>query len=179
MPEKVLDKKIAMIIAFRDFKDEEYLIPKEVLENAGVETITASDGSGTAIGAGGGEASVDILIEDLNIEDFDAIVFIGGPGALSHLDNEKSYEIAKEAIKKDKILGAICISPTILAKAGVLQGKKATVWSSPLDRSPVKTLENNGALYEDKKVVVDGKIVTANGPAAAQEFGEKLVDLLK
>ena len=178
MPEEKLDKKTVFIIAFRDFKDEEYLIPKQVLENADIEVITVSDKPGTATGVGGNEANVDLTIENLNIDNFDGIIFIGGPGALTHLDNEKSYEIAQKAVEKGKILGAICISPVILAKSGVLQDKKATVWSNALDKSAIKTLEQNEALYQDEKVVIDGKIITANGPAAAQEFGNKLVKLL-
>jgi protease I len=86
--------------------------------------------------------------------------------------------LAKETIEKDKILAAICISPVILANAGVLKGKKATVWSSPLDKNPIRILKNGGAIYKDALVVVDGKIVTANGPEAAKEFGEALVSLL-
>jgi protease I len=66
----------------------------------------------------------------------------------------------------------------ILAKAGVLKEKRATVWSSPLDRGPVRILKENGAIYEDKDVVQDGKIITANGPGAAEEFGQKLVEIL-
>jgi len=180
MPEKVLEnKKVALIVAFRDFQGAEYLPIKEVLEKEGVEIVVASDSLGTAIGMGGNEVEVNILLEDLKPEEFDAIIFIGGSGVPSHLDNERSYRIAKETIEKGKILGAICFSPTILAKAGVLQGKRATVWSSSLNRSPIKTLEENGAIYEDKNVVVEGKIITGNGPGAAQEFGEKLVELLK
>lgn len=171
-------KKAALIIAFRNFRDEEYFVPKRVLEQARIEVSTASDSLGTAIGSLGGDTNVDILINKLTVDDFDAILFVGGSGALEHLDNEKSYQIAKETVKKNKILGAICVSPVILAKAGILQDKKATVWSSPLDKSSVKTLENQGAIYEAKSVVVDGKIITANGPAAAQEFGEKIAELL-
>jgi protease I len=58
-----------------------------------------------------------------------------------------------------------------LAKAGVLKGKKATVWSSPMDKSPIKILTQNGAIFENLDVVVDGNIITANGPQAAEEFG--------
>ena len=178
MPEEIVtNKKVALIVAFRDFRDEEYFLPKEILEDAKTEVLTISDDSGVAVGIGGGEAKVDVLIGGLKVEDFDAIVFIGGPGALSHLDGEESYRIAKETIEAGKILGAICISPAILAKADVLRGKRATVWSSSLDKSAVRVLEENGAIYEDKDVVVDGKIVTANGPEAAREFGEKLVEL--
>jgi protease I len=178
MPEALKGKKIAMIIAFRDFRDAEYFIPKEIFEKAGAKITTVSTKLGTAIGADGGDTEVDLLLENLNPVDFDAIVFIGGPGCLEHLDNENSYKVARETVEQNKVLGSICVSPVILAKAGVLKGKKATVWSSSMDRGPVKILKENGAIYEDKDVVQDGKIITGNGPEAAQEFAEKLVEVL-
>jgi protease I len=178
MPKNLEGKKVAMIIAFRDFRDAEYFLPKEILEKAGAKITTVSTKMGTAIGADGGDTNVDLLVENLNPADFDAIVFIGGPGCLEYLDNENSYKVVRETIIQNKILGSICISPVILAKAGVLSGKRATVWSSPLDRGPVKILKENGAIYEDKDVVQDGKIITANGPDAAEEFGQKLVEIL-
>jgi len=169
-------KKVAMIVAFRNFRDAEYFVPKEILEKAGAKITTASTKIGTAIGADGGDTEVDLLLPNLNVADFDAVVFIGGPGCLEYLDNENSYKVARETITQNKILGSICISPVILAKAGVLKEKRATVWSSPLDRGPVKILKENGAIYEDRDVVQDGKIITANGPDAAEEFGKKLVE---
>jgi len=171
-------KKIAIITAFRDFRDEEYFVPKEVLEMAGVEVKTFSTKTGKAIGADGGEAEVDFLIKDLDPVDFNAVVFLGGRGCLKEQDNEESYRIAKETVSQNKILASICISPVILAKAGVLEGKKATVWSSPMDRGPVKILQDNGVIYQDEAVVVDGKIITGSGPAAAREFGMKIVEAL-
>jgi protease I len=170
--------KIVIVIAFKDFRDEEYFVPKEVLGKAGAEIKTASTEKGKAIGADGGEVEVNLLVKDINPADFDAVVFIGGPGCLKYLDNESSYKIAKETISQGKVLAAICISPVILAKAGVLKGKKATVWSSSMDKSPIKTLEDNGAIFEDKPVVVDGKIITGVGPSAAREFGMKIVEVL-
>jgi len=189
-------KKIAMIIAFRDFRDEEYFVPKDILEGAGVEIKTVSTQEGTAIGADGGEVEIDLLISEINIAEFadlqsksshnsiqsissfNGIVFIGGPGALKYLDNEDSYKLARDTIAQDKVLAAICISPVILAKAGVLEGKKATVWSSPMDKEPIRTLKDYGAVYQDMPVVVDGKVITGNGPAAAKRFAEAIVMLL-
>ena len=170
--------KVLFIISFRDFRDEEYFTPKEILENAGAEVKTASNRIGTAIGADGGEAEIDFLVSEINPADFDAVVFVGGPGCLSSLDNENSYKLIKEAVAKNKVLAAICIAPVILAKAGVLRGKKATVWTNPMDKSAVKILEDSGAIYEDKSVVVEGKIITASGPAAAKEFGQAIVKVL-
>jgi len=172
-------KKVIFIIAFRDFKDEEYFQTREILEKNNIEVKTASTERGLAIGAEGGEAEIDFLVSEINPSDYDAVIFIGGPGALKYLDNDVSYKIAQKTITTGKILAAICVSPVILAKAGVLKDKKATVWSSPLDRNPVKILKQNGATYENKPVVLDGKILTANGPSAVAEFGEKLVEMLK
>lgn len=173
------NKKAIFIIAFDGFRDEEYFKTQEVLFKNDIITKVASVKKGEAHGADGGVVNVDFTLEELKVDDYDAVVFIGGPGALEDLDNENSYRIAREAVEKNKLLAAICISPTILAKAGVLNGKRATVWASALDRQPIKILEENGADYVDEKVVQDGRIITANGPAAAQQFGEKIVEALK
>lgn len=172
-------KKAVFIIAFEDFRDQEYFVPKEILERGGIEVKTASTKRGLAIGADGGEVEVDLSLDELEISDFDAIIFIGGPGCLEELDNESSYKLAKEAVLQSKMLAAICISPLILAKAGVLKGKLATVWTSTLDRSPVKVLKEYGAEFIDEAVVRDGNIITANGPAAAEEFGKKILENLR
>ena len=173
------EKKIALIIAFRDFNDEEYLIPKEIFELAGFQTVTASNKSGQAIGVYGQEADIDILMEDLKVRDFDAIVFIGGSGASRYFDDPNAHRIALEAALEDKILGAICIAPCILAKAGVLKNKRVTVWSSNMDKSFIEILKKEGAAYENKPVVADGKIVTAAGPAWARDFAMIIIDKLK
>jgi len=170
--------KVVMVTAFKDFRDEEYFAPKEVLEGAGIEVKTASNQKGLARGADGGETEVDLLVSEINPAEIDAVVFVGGPGCLDNLDNEDSYRIIKETVAQGKILASICISPVILAKAGVLQRKKATVWSSPMDKGPVKILEENGADYQEEPVVVDGKIITGNGPSAAKDFGEAIKKLL-
>ncbi len=178
VPKAIEEQSIVMIIAFKDFRDEEYFVPRQIFRAAGAVVKTASTEKGTAIGADGGEVNVDLLVSEINPAEFDAVVFIGGPGALNYLDNEDSYKIARETIAQGKVLGAICISPAILAKAGVLEGKKATVWSSSMDKSAVKILEDNGAVYQPESVVADGKIITADGPAAADPFGMKIVEAL-
>lgn len=170
-------KKAVMVIAFRDFRDPEYFIPKEILEKAGIEVKTASNKMGTAIGAEGGDTKVDLLVSEIDVNNFDAIIFVGGPGCLDALDNEDSYKVAKEAIENNKVLAAICISPVILAKAGVLKGKNATCWTD-FTKSQARILEKEGAIFVERDVVVDEKIVTANGPEAAEEFAKAIVEVL-
>jgi len=171
-------KSVVIVIAFKNFRDEEYFVPRQIFYVAGADVKTASTQKGLASGAEGGQAQIDLLMNEINPADFDAVVFIGGPGALEYLDNENSYKLIKDTVSEGKLLAGICIAPTILAKAGVLNGKKATVWISPLDKSAVKILEDNGAIYEEKFVVADEKIVTASGPEAAEEFAMKVVEVL-
>ena len=173
------NRKIAMIIAYRNFRDEEYEVPHKIFEELSADVKTFSDELGVAQGVDGMEVTVDSRLIDLDIYEFDAIVFIGGPGALEHLDISESYQIAKDAIKQNKILAAICIAPGILAKAGVLRGKRATVWTSSLNKDAQRVLEQNGAIYQSDSVVVDGKIITADGPNSVEEFANKIVDALK
>lgn len=174
--EKSLENgKVAMLIAYRDFQDEEYFISKNVFEQFGVKVFTVSEEADIAIGVQGGEAKIDIAMNDFDVSDFTAIVFIGGGGAIKYLNNDKGYEIARKAIEQDKILAAICISPIILAQAGVLQGKNATVWSSQMEKEPIRILERNGVQYKDEQVVVDNKIITGNGPLAAEQFAKAIV----
>lgn len=168
-------KKLALIIAFREFRDEEYFVPKEIFKKEGITVITVSNCKGKAIGKMGGEADVDLLIKDLKAEDFNAIIFIGGPGAFDYFENEDCHKIIKKAVLLKKILGAICIAPAILAKAGVLKGKNATIWSSVMDKSGIKILEGMGAKFIKKDVVVDQKIITASGPEAAENFSKKII----
>jgi protease I len=171
--------KIAMIVASEDFRDEEYFVPRGIFEETQATIRVVSDELGIAQGVDGGEMNIDIDLADLDVSDFDAVIFIGGPGALSHLDNEDSYKIAKETLSYNKILAAICVSPAILAKAGVLDGKKATVWTSALDKSAQKILEQNGAIYQKEPVVRDGNIITADGPSAAKQFANTILDAIK
>ena len=174
------DKKIALIIASRDFRDEEYFFAKQDLEDEGAQVVTVSSVAGSAMGKEGGEVKVDVLLKDLKVDDYDAILFIGGPGAYNYFDNPTCHQIAKDAVEKGKVLGAICSAPAILAKAGVLDGKKATVWSSNIDKSLVKILQNNGAEYASGLVVVtDGRIVTADGPEATHDFARAIINVFR
>lgn len=175
--EKMVDlsgKKVLMVIAPENFRDEEYLTPKEVLEGYGAEITTASKGVETAKGMLGATAKVDMDIDDANAKSYDAVIFVGGTGASIYFDDSKAHSIAKEAHNSGKIVCAICIAPSTLANAGMLDGKKATAWSSEQSN-----LESKGATYTGESVTQDGNIITANGPTAAKAFGEKIAEALK
>ena len=113
----------------------------------------------------------------LHVEDYDAIVYIGGSGTPIVRADNHSIKIAQEAFEKGKVIGAICWSPTILAKAGILKGRNATVWNGDDDEFNMTTpeyLTEQGAKYTGKPVTIDGKIITADGPSSAQGYAEAI-----
>jgi protease I len=175
--ETIKKKRALMIIAYKDFRDEEYFIPRQVLEINDIDVITCSSQKGKAIGSYGGEVVIDLTLEEVNLEEIDIVIFVGGAGAADYLENKKCWEIARETLKQKKILGAICIAPAILARAGILKSKKATIWSSPMDKSAIKILKEEGAHYQEENVVQDGNIVTADGPQSARQFGETIAHI--
>jgi len=171
-----MTKKILFVVAYEGYQQVEYLVPKTILEDSSFQVITASNMQGTAIAKDGSTTTVDLLTKEVNVADYDAIFFIGGPGALEHLDNEESYNIIRHVQAAQKPFGAICVSTRILAHAGVLQGKSATGWDG--DDLLGGIYQQHGVNYIKEDVVTDGLIVTAVGPKVAQEFGEAIVALL-
>jgi protease I len=166
--------KALFIIAPENFRDEELLKPKKILESEGIEVDVVSLRKGRIRGMLGSEVEVSKTIDEVDIEDYDAVILVGGIGATVFFDNEDVHRIFREAHESGKVVGAICISPVTLAKAGLLKGRRATVW-----HSEANTIKELGANYTGNPVEVDGGIVTANGPTAAEEFGKAIVKLLK
>jgi protease I len=167
-------KKVLMIIAAEGFQDEEFGQSYNLLTRLGATVKLACSRKGTAKGILGRQITPDLLIGDCKADDYDAIVFIGGPGASEYFDNPQAHALARAAVAGNKVLGAICIAPVTLANAGVLKDKKATVFPSEQDQ-----LTKQGAQLARQNVVVDGRIVTASGPQAAREFAETLARLIQ
>lgn len=162
-----------MIIAHEQFRDEEYLEPKKVLTENGVEVITASWDSGVATGKFGAQVDVDITIDEVVTNKYDAIIYIGGPGSKKYWDDPIAHRIAKEAIEYNKILAAICSAPITLARAGVLKDIKAAC-----HKGDAEELKKEGAVYTENPIEQDGLIITADGPSSAASFGIRILETL-
>ena len=166
-------KKILMVIAPYDFRDEELFVPKGIFEQAGYKVDVASTVDGKIKGMLGGIASVDYRISEVYPSNYAAVVFVGGIGAQSYFHNRQVLDLAKTFYKEGKVVAASCIAPVILANAGLLHNKKATVWPS----ESIK-IKKKRAIYYSTAVVRDGRIVTSNGPAASTEFANKILEVL-
>ncbi len=167
-------KKFLIIIAPEGYQDKEYSDTRNALEKAGAEVRVASLRTGEALGKLGGRVNVDLSVDDVGVADFDGVAFIGGPGMVDLVGEPGFVNLAKKFYDAGKITAAICVAPVILANAGILNGVKATVWSGA-----EKEVEAGGCVYTGKPVEIDGKIITANGPAAAEEFGEAIAGAIK
>jgi protease I len=163
---------VLMVIAPETYRDEEYAHPKEVFERRGARVVTASTRPGVCTGRFGLTAVADIALADAAATDYDAVVFVGGGGAEVFFDDEAAHALAREALDAGRVVAAICIAPTILARAGLLTGRRATSFSSQASE-----LRERGVLWTGDTVTTDPPFVTGNGPEAAYAFGEAVADL--
>lgn len=170
-----------MIVAQRNFRDEELKVPKEIFEKAEYSVDVASFTTEKAKGMFGLEIKPDTSIEEAidNLEEYAVVIVVGGAGSPELAKRPETIELIKTAKDEYKIIGAICLGPLVLAEAGLLKNKRATVWCSQENPEPSIEIEDKGAKYVDKKVVVDGDIITANGPEAAKEFAKQILKRLE
>ena len=176
--QRIKGKKVALVIAYRDFQDTEFKVPRKMFKKEGAIITIVSSIKGQATGSEGMEVETDMLIDDVDVSNFDAVVFIGGVGVKGEFwDNSKAHAVARDTVKQGKVLAAICWGPVILANAGVLDGKKGTVADYG---GAVSILKKKGCKYSVwSSVVVDGKIITANGRHAAKSFAKAIIESLE
>jgi protease I len=165
--------KVLSVIAPQGYQGVEYLHSKEAIEKAGHKVVTAST-TKKAMAKDGTSVKVDVLLKNVELDGFEAILFVGGPGVYDYFEDKTALGLAKQFHKAGKIVSAICAAPTILANAGLLKGVKATCFPSQ-----ASGLKERGAQYIDRPVVRDGLIITADGPAAAGVFGEAITEALE
>lgn len=169
--------KVVLVAAQEDFRDEELFVPEDVFSEAGAFVLTASGTKRTIHGMLGGSTDPDIVINDIDVDSLDALVLAGGSGSARYLWNDEALmRKVSEAYQKNKIIGAICLSCVVLARAGIMKDRRSTVY--PMDES-LEELRRGAAVYVNEGVVVSDKIVTAQGPEDAKEFAETILALLQ
>lgn len=172
-PIQATGKKVLIVIPQSEFQDKEYITVRDTLDAAGCQVVVATRDHAAAVGVSGTSVTPDVLLGEVKVADYKAVVFIGGPGAENLYNLESARDVAIETVKENRVLGAICLAPVILARAGVLEGRRATVYYSAS-----RELTKNGAEYTSASVEVDGKIITGNGPEASSEFAAAVLSAL-
>ncbi|WEK36567.1 MAG: type 1 glutamine amidotransferase [Candidatus Pseudobacter hemicellulosilyticus] len=168
-------KKVA-ILTENGFEESELTSPLEALKNAGAEVkivspqadkVKAWDHDHWSI-----ELPVDITLADARPEDFDGLVI---PGGVINPDkmrvNKDCVAFAQQFLESGKPVAAICHGPQLLIETGLLEGRTLTSYAA------IRTdLENAGAHWVDKEVVVDNGLVTSRSPKDLEAFNRKMVE---
>jgi protease I len=169
--------KILIVVAPERFRDKELLVPVAAFQRAGIAFDIASTRRGPCTGMLGAKITATRAFGEVDPNLYGAIAIIGGGGSQVHLWNDPMLrKLVQSFHASQKIVAAICLSPVVLAHAGILKGIQATFFESP---DAVREMKSGGAVPVNKAVVVDGRIITANGPAAAQEFAGTILSAIK
>ncbi|MBQ3635082.1 MAG: DJ-1/PfpI family protein [Bacteroidales bacterium] len=167
--------KKAIILLADGFEEVEALGPRDVLRRGGVEVKLISIGEEYFVESSHGVTVVADLLLTEGVGDFDLLMLPGGmPGSKSLRDSEAVIELVKKAGAEGKVVSAICAAPIALAKAGVLNGRRATCF--PGFEAEISA---GGATHTGERVTVDGKVITGIGAGAALEFGVALLSSLE
>ncbi len=154
------------------FEDMEAVVPFDLLKRAGTEVKTVGIGKKEIKSAHGLSVAAELLEKDVCFDKAEAFVFPGGwPGAKNLKDSETVNNAITFALHNDIIIGAICASPGyVLSGTGALSGRKYTCFPG---------FEVDEGEYTAENLVIDGKLITANGPQSAKDFGLALVRAVK
>lgn len=159
----------ALVLLSHGFEEIEAVTIIDVLRRGGVTVTTASLGDGRVTGSHQITIEADQLLASVAIESFDALVLPGGPAAKTLREDERAQAAIRQAAAAGKLLAAVCAGPTALEAAGVLAGKRATVY--PGNQLP-------SAQQVEARVVEDGNVITSRGPGTTMEFALALVKRL-
>ncbi|MCD6571900.1 MAG: DJ-1/PfpI family protein [Thermoplasmata archaeon] len=164
----------AAVIFAPGFEEIEALTVVDVLRRCNIDVDIVGTKNEAIEGSHNVKISPDKNIDDVNINEYDALILPGGaPGYINLREDERVINLLKNAFENNKIIAAICASPTVLAHAGILNGKKATVYPGMEDE-----IREGGAIVDNSLVVQDGNIITSRGPATAMLFALKLAEIL-
>ena len=165
---------VLIIIPQYNFVDDEYTIPKVILSRAGYTVEVASTSTREiAVGQDIIKVRPNLSIEQIDVDKYKAVLFVGGYMSKKFFENKVLIEKAKEFNDKSKIIAAMDNIPYFMAQWGILGETKVTV-----NRSLVKGIKSMGINYVEKNIVIDNNFITMDNYLYADAFATELVDLL-
>jgi 4-methyl-5(b-hydroxyethyl)-thiazole monophosphate biosynthesis len=161
----------ALVLMAEGFEEIELTSIVDILRRGGVTVMIAGLKDGLITGSRGMKMQPDVTLDGIK-EMYDMIILPGGsPGYVNLGSDRRVIELVNRYNADGKIVAAICAAPSVLVKAGILTGKKSTIF-----RGMENELKN--AVYVDKPVVEDGNILTSQGPGTAMGFAIALLKRL-
>ena len=159
------------------FEEIETVTIVDILRRAGIQVTVASvekhPSSAAIEGRSGIKVMPDRALSEMSIAEYDMMVLPGGlKGARILQHDAEVARLLRDFQRADRYIGAICAAPVVLATNNMIAGRRVTSHPSVKD-------ELTGAVYEQRRVVIDGRLVTSRGPGTAMEFAMALVELLE
>ncbi|MEO5702331.1 MAG: DJ-1 family glyoxalase III [Gammaproteobacteria bacterium] len=146
----------------------------DLLRRAGINVVSVGLDDQPIRASHGTHLLADTTLDDALQQDFDMIVLPGGQPGTDNLNSDpRISELLKKMANSGKFTAAICAAPSVLAKAGLLNGKQATGYPGVLEKMQLQNV-----LLKDQAVVTDGKVITSRGPGTAMDFALELIETL-
>ena len=168
-----LNGKRVLLFAGPMFEDIELLYPLYRLREDGAEVVVAGLGENTYRGKNGHPVDVDMNVDDVSSQSFDAVVIPGGYAPDHFRRSEHLLDVVREAFDEGKPVAAICHAPWVLASAGLCKGRRMTSYFAIKD-----DVINAGADWVDQEVVVDDNLITSRKPADLGPFCRAIIEAL-
>lgn len=161
------------LVLFADGSEElEAVTVINILRRGGINVTLAGLTAGVLRGSRGTQIVPDTTLDEALAHDYDMVVLPGGMPGTDHLRNDaRVAQLLKRMHAAGKQVAAICAAPSVLAAAGLLDGKRATCYPTCLDDFPKVKLQTAA-------VVEDGNLITSRGPGTAMDFALTLVERL-
>lgn len=164
-----------LLLVENGFEDRELVYPYYRFQEAGYKVLVVGPkAKETYNGEYGLTIRSDLASDDVNIDDYVAVVVPGGRAPDRMRLNKGLVQVIKNAARKGKVIAAICHGAQLLIEADVVKGKRMTCYMSV-----ATDLKNAGGIYEDKSVVVDGIFVTSRFPADLPDFCRETLKALE
>lgn len=167
------NKKVLFILPHYEFDDDEYFQTKEILESSGISTEVCSTHMSEAQGRFRKIVEPAFLIEDVEAEDFDAFIFVGGNGATELYNDVDVQNLVKDSLLDHKVIALIGEAVPILYYANVLKGRQVTTLENLKQE-----VEDGGAFYTGMSMEQDGDIITGFDNRSIKEVASAVIRAL-
>jgi protease I len=170
-------RPVLVLVAARDFSFAEFQPVRDGLRSAGLRVVVASRDSIKAQAVNDSTVMPDLALNEVDPTVYSALIVVGGIGSVLYWTDSLALGLVRAVVQsEDQVLAGIGIGPVLLAKAGALSSRRATVYA---DLRAVKFLEQGGARYENRDCVTDGRVVTAADAAAAGKLVHEVARLIE
>lgn len=164
--------KTALVLFAIGSEELEAVTIVNILRRAGVTVTLAGLSSGALRGSRGVTIMPDTALDAVMHDSFDMLVLPGGqPGTRNLQADQRVLNLVRKMAEQGKYVAAICAAPSVLAAAGLLDGKRATCFPTCLDDFP-------SVQRQTAAIVEDGKLITSRGPGTAMDFALLLAERL-